>query len=158
MIWSDLKGSDNIVVMPIVIEAVPLEKYIAWLSSQISPPHSSLHNPNKLHKLGKRLYSTSSSSTGFSTSSTVLTPLHPWYVTGLVLTPTAIGSIRKGCLCRLFQMTLISTWPLEELLTGRKLTVWTLPFRFITELILWLYGSSKASIPPTLTFQQSIVD
>jgi len=60
--------------MPIVIEAVSLESYLLWLSSQNSPPYSPLKNPNQFPKLGKRFYST------FSRPSS---PLHPWYVTGL---------------------------------------------------------------------------
>jgi heme/copper-type cytochrome/quinol oxidase subunit 2 len=31
--------------MPIVIEAVPLEKYIAWLSSQIPSPQTLIVHP-----------------------------------------------------------------------------------------------------------------
>jgi hypothetical protein len=41
------------------------------------PPNFPLHNPHKFPRLGKRLYSTSSSTAKPSP------PLHPWYVTGL---------------------------------------------------------------------------
>lgn len=72
--------------MPIVIQSVSLEQYLLWLSSQNSPLHSPLPNPHKLPKLGKRLYSTSSSPTDFATSSTGESSpsLLPWFITGIV--------------------------------------------------------------------------
>src|SRR5262245_11165201 len=50
--------------MPIVIEAVPLEKYIAWLSSQISPPNPTL----SIHASWTKLLLTFPASRGYHTS------------------------------------------------------------------------------------------